>query len=360
VNVDLHELVQLLQTLLHDEVPSTAEEEDRALFDLRSSTDELGEVVEVVDEPESRGAGTPDRTITFAGESQVVAVAISWSERVAVGRIDPERAAAVTVISVGGLAAKGTADERGLFVVPVPAGHFRLVIAPATAGPTLRTEWLTFAAADDIPGSVADGRVDELVQHRLAARAATAVTRYRRGPVDATLDVALPVEHLEPPTIAVSRTLAPAAQRGARPLPSHRWTNDDERLSVVLEEFPDDRITLTVAGTVDIADDLVVSVGWTTTSVDGWTGAGRLVTPLPAERTEQRVSTYDVGSARELRAFGIGAVHLFSARTVTASMVESALSHRPYGNAVRAWEELVVRLQNADLRRAFERSLGGS
>jgi hypothetical protein len=112
-----------------------------------------------------------------------------------------------------------------------------------------------------------------------------------------------------------------------------------------------------VLGAIDLPNDVIVSVGWSTTDTDGSTTDHQLATPLPAESLDRRAATYDVGSALDLRGFGLGAVRVSSAHTVTAATVEASLRHRPYGNAVRAWEELLGQRPDAAIREAFERSL---
>jgi hypothetical protein len=162
----------------------------------------------------------------------------------------------------------------------------------------------------------------------------------------------------DPPVPTVSRTLAAAAQQGPRRLPAHRWTGTDGGLSVVLAETPDALLTLTVEGGPDLPDDTVVAVTWATVSTGGGTDAGRLVTPLPRETVEQRRAAYELGSALDLRSFHLTAVDLTAADALTPAAVEASLANRAYGNAIRAWTELLDRHPDPALRAAFDRALG--
>jgi hypothetical protein len=257
-------------------------------------------------------------------------------------------------------------NDSGEFALTgVPSGPVQLLIEPGDDdGPSIKTEWsiLIERSAEAAGRTGETGRSgDAVVVQRLAARAASAADeadRRRRTPLATViqLPVALP-GRLEPPSTMVSRTLAPAAQPGARALPSHRWVAESQEVDVTLEEDRQGRLTLTVTGGADLDRDVLLSVGWSTTSVAGETADEVLVTPLPAETAERRAATYEVGPAADVRAFGLTAVMLVPSRALTPDIVEQSLQRGPYGNAVRAWQELIDRSADPRLREALDGSL---
>ncbi len=303
--MDPDDLDRRLTELLRDDVPTTVAAQAGALFDLRSPTGGLADVVEVV-EVSGIDDSNADRIFTFAGGDQVVVVAVSAADRRAVGRVDPARSASITFVAVDGTTSVSHADEHGVFEVDaVPPGRVRIIVETGGSehGRTLRTAWAPLSAASSVVGvrpQAPEAARDELGLRRLAARATSALARYQAGLVDGLLDGQRPVGRLEPPGTDVSRALAPAAQQGSRQRPRHRWTSEDERLEVTLEESIEGRLTLTVLGSIDMPKDVVVSVGWSTTDTDGSSTDHQLATPLPADSIDRRAATYDVGSALHL------------------------------------------------------------
>lgn len=347
----------LLERLLADDAPSTDSSEAASLFGLRTPSDDLAEVVEG-DDPVTGRAGSSLRIVTFVGDDQAVAVVIDDDGRRILGQLAPRRTASVRLAGVSGHARAVIADDTGAFEIDeVPTERVQILIGFDDVEPrrTMKTGWSRLIDRSNSEPVVARSTRlgdDDLLRQRLARHLVSTVARPDAGTLPATTDVG-PRLRPEMPAPLVMRTLAPAAQHETRPLPQHRRSSNGNDLDVVLAETPDSRLTITVEGTRNTPPDLVVSVRWTIVPTDGDGRDEQLVTPLPFELTHRRISTYDIGSALDVAAFGLGEIELVATDAIDPADVAAALERRPYGNAVRAWDELTSRLDRPALRAAF-------
>jgi hypothetical protein len=130
--------------------------------------------------------------------------------------------------------------------------------------------------------------------------------------------------------------------------------SDDLHLEVRLEETGRGDLVLNVAARSKPADETIVAVTYTLED-DAGVHDDELVTPLaPATAAEDQTATYGLGSARRLRGFGIVGVQLLAADAVDLAAAERSLASAPYGNAMRAWDEVTRRVDRPPLRALYE------
>ena len=328
------------------------------LFDRRAVTAELAE--RQADTAVPSDVDGDLMVIEFESASQVITAAVSLRVgRVAV-LLSPTRVASMSLSDVDGPWWSGSTDDAGIATIgSVPCGPLQLVVDGDDDGRSVRTAWTRWIADGNAVGArdalPVNDELDGNIRTDASLRAVLLAHRPRTTTGSNGLVI---VGRFAPSNRPVDRNLPAAALSQERPLPFHQWTSDDEELVVRLEESVDGALLLTVEATPRVPSTVLVSVAWTISSeAEDAAQLDVLSTPLPFETVGPRRATYCVGDALSVRAFGIDSVTVGGVQ-LTPAIMSSSLAHQPFGNAIRAWQELLTDDADPSLRRAFADATG--
>ncbi|MFN0089238.1 MAG: hypothetical protein ACKVWR_03060 [Acidimicrobiales bacterium] len=143
------------------------------------------------------------------------------------------------------------------------------------------------------------------------------------------------------------RSSAAAAAGPDRERLAHFEQSPDGRVAAALEEADDGRIVLTVSSTAGAAAPagVVVRVRWAFVAGARTSApevvAGQLVTPLP--QGPRALARYDLGPLGAHDAIDLHPPEpVIALEDLSHEEIETAFASSPYGNAMRAWRELLA------------------